>query len=230
MIISGRNSVTEALKAGQTINKIVLLKTGRGFEKLVSLAKEQGVRIEFADRRIIDKISANNQGVVAYTTDFVYSEVEDLLDGDNSFIVILDEIEDPHNFGAIIRSSECAGVTGIIIPNRKSVPVNDTVVKTSAGAISNVKIAKVNNINQTIESLKEKNIWVYGLEIGGKQIDSISLKKPLVIVIGSEGRGISHLTKQKCDEIVSLPLKGKVNSLNASVACGIALYEILRQN
>lgn len=230
MIISGRNSVNEALKANQTINKILLLKSSRGFEKTIALAKERGIRIEFVDRVVLDKLSNNNQGIVAHTTDFVYSELEDLIVDGDCLIVILDEIEDPHNFGAIIRSAECAGATGIVIPNRRATPVTDTVVKTSAGAISNVKIAKVVNLNQAIEKLKQNNIWVYGLEAGGKEIYSVNLKGRVAIVVGSEGRGISQLTKQKCDEIVSLPLKGKINSLNASVACGIALYEVVRQN
>ena len=167
---------------------------------------------------------------MAYTTDFNYSELDELIVDGDCLLVVLDEIEDPHNFGAIIRSCECAGVNGIIIPNRRATPVTDTVVKTSAGAISNVKIAKVINLNQAIEKLKQNNIWVYGLEAGGKEIYSVNLRGRVAIVVGSEGRGISKLTKEKCDEIISLPLMGKINSLNASVACGIALYEVVRQN
>lgn len=230
MIISGRNSVNEALKANQTLNKILISKSSGGFEKTISMAKEKGVRLEFVEKRVIDKLSNNNQGIVAYTTDFVYSELEELIIDGDCLLVILDEIEDPHNLGAIIRSAECAGATGIIIPNRRATPVTDTVVKTSAGAISNIKIAKVVNLNQAIEKLKQNNIWVYGLETGGKEIYNVNLKGRVAIIVGSEGRGISKLTKQRCDEIISLPLKGKINSLNASVACGIALYEVLRQN
>ena len=231
MIISGKNSVYEALNSDKTVNKIIVVKKAHGYEKIVSLAKDKRVRLEFADRNLMDKISPNNQGVIAYTTDFVYSDVDELFDENGkALIVILDEIEDTHNFGAIIRSAECAGATGIIIPSRRATPVNETVVKTSAGAIANVKIAKVNNINQTIDYLKDKGVWVYGLETGGKEIYSVDLTGSIALVVGSEGFGISSLTKQKCDEIVTLPLKGKVNSLNASVACGIGLYEVLRQN
>ncbi len=230
MIISGRNSINEALKANQTLNKILISKSSGGFEKTISMAKEKGIRLEFVDRVVLDKLSKNNQGIVAYTTDFNYSELDELIVDGDCLLVVLDEIEDPHNFGAIIRSCECAGVNGIIIPNRRATPVTDTVVKTSAGAISNVKIAKVINLNQAIEKLKQNNIWVYGLEAGGKEIYSVNLRGRVAIVVGSEGRGISKLTKEKCDEIISLPLMGKINSLNASVACGIALYEVVRQN
>ena len=148
---------------------------------------------------------------------------------EDPFIVILDGIEDPHNFGAIIRTCECAGVHGIIIPEHRACAVNDTVVKTSAGATANMTIARVNNLNNTIKYLQENGVWVYALETGGKQLTTANLKGSIAIVVGSEGKGISRLTKENCDDIITIPLKGKVNSLNASVANAIVVYEIVRQ-
>lgn len=234
MLISGKNSVLEALKAGMTINKIWILKGSKTNDEIVLLAKENKIRFEFADKLVLDKKSMHHQGVVAETVEFEYSEVEDILSlakqkEEDAFILILDGIEDPHNFGAIIRSAECAGVHGIIIPKHRQVPVNDTVVKTSAGAVSNIKIAKVTNINQTIDTLKENGIWVFGLEAKGQNAYQANLKGAIALVVGSEGNGISALTVKKCDGLISFPLKGKVNSLNASVASGIAVYEVLRQ-
>lgn len=234
MIISGKNSVFEAIKSGITINRIWFLQGTKLNDDIIALAKQNKIRFEFADKQMLDKKSPHNQGVVAEVVDFEYSEVEDILlvaknKQEDAFILILDGIEDPHNFGAIIRSAECAGVHGIIIPKHRQVPVNDTVVKTSAGAISNMKIAKVTNINQTIDALKEEGIWVFGLEAKGENAYKTNLKGAIALVVGSEGYGISALTVKKCDGIISFPLKGKVNSLNASVASGIAVYEVLRQ-
>lgn len=235
MIISGKNSIIEALNGATSINKIQIIKNGRGYENIIDLAKQKKVRFEFVDKSVLDRQSNFHQGVVADVTDFEYSEIEDILAYANSleqapFVLILDGIEDPHNFGAIIRSAECAGVHGIIISKHRAVPVNDTVVKTSAGAISNMKIARVTNINQAIDVLKKNNIWVYACESKGSSIYKTNLTGAVGIVIGSEGQGISRLTLEKCDGVISLPLKGHVNSLNASVACGIVLYEVLRQN
>lgn len=235
MIISGKNSVTEALNGNTSINKIQIIKNGRGFEQIVELALAKKVRFEFVDKSILDRQSTQNQGVVADVIDFEYCEVSDILEHaqklqQSPFILILDGIEDPHNFGAIIRSAECAGVHGIIISKHRAVPVNETVVKTSAGAISNMKIARVTNVNQAIDYLKENNVWVFGAESTGESIYKTVLTGAIAIVIGSEGEGISRLTLEKCDGIISLPLFGKVNSLNASVACGITLYEVVRQN
>lgn len=235
MIISGKNSVTEALKGSTSINKIQIVKDGRGYEQIIALAKEKKVRFEFAPKAVLDRQSTQHQGVIADVTEFEYCEVGDILEkakqlGQNPLILILDGIEDPHNFGAIIRSAECAGVHGIVISKHRAVPVNETVVKTSAGATTNMKIARVTNINQAIDYLKENNVWVFGAESKGESIYKTSLTGAVAIVIGSEGQGISRLTLEKCDGIISLPLFGKVNSLNASVACGIVLYEVVRQN
>lgn len=235
MIISGKNSITEALKSNTSINKIQIIKNGRGYESIIELAKQKKIRFEFVDKAVLDRQTNFHQGVVADVIDYEYCEVKDILDYADSisqapFVLILDGIEDPHNFGAIIRSAECAGVHGIIIAKHRAVPVNETVVKTSAGAISNMKIARVTNINQAIDYLKENNVWVFGAESKGQSVYKTNLTGAVAIVIGSEGAGISRLTLEKCDGVISLPLFGKVNSLNASVACGIVLYEVLRQN
>lgn len=234
MFISGKNSVLEALKAKKTVNKIWFLQGAKTNEEIISLAKENKIRFEFVNKQVLDKKSYNHQGVVAETVEFEYSSLNDIFDfiaekNEDAFVLLLDGIEDPHNFGAIIRSAECAGVHGIIIPKNRQVPVNDTVVKASAGAISNVKIAKVTNINQAIETLKDKGLWVFGLDAKGQSAFETNLKGQIALVVGSEGKGISALTAKKCDGLISFPLKGKVNSLNASVATALGLYEVLRQ-
>ncbi len=231
MLISGKNSVFEAIQNEKTINKIQILKNAHGFEKIIQIAKEKGVRFEFVDRVVLDKQLQNHQNVIAEVIDFVYSSIEELLKKDNKeqLIVILDGIEDPHNFGAIIRNCECAGVDGIIISKHRAVPINDTVLKASAGAVANVKIARITNINQAIEELKENGFWIYACEADGKNVYQTKLNGKIAIIIGNEGFGISKLTKEKADEKISIPLYGKINSLNASVACGIILFEILRQ-
>lgn len=238
MRIEGKNPVKEAIASGVTINKLMVqrdLKDNLSNE-IIALAKDKKIRIDFVKKDILDKKSETkrHQGFICETTDYEYCEVDDILSlakerGENPFIVILDGLEDPHNFGAIIRTCECAGVHGIIIGEHRCVAVTETVLKTSTGAIMNMKIAKVTNINNTIEYLKQNNIWVFGLETGGQDIYKTNLAGAIAIVVGSEGKGISRLTKEKCDEIITLPLKGRINSLNASVATGIAVYEALRQ-
>ena len=238
MIVEGKNAVRELIVSGGTINKIYALNNlhDKASNEIIFLAKQNRIRIDFVNKEVLDKksVGKKHQGFVADTVDFVYSDVEDILqvsqDKQTSpFIVILDGIEDPHNLGAIIRTCECAGVDGIIIPKHRACQVNDTVIKTSAGAVSNMKIASVTNLCNTIEVLKSNNIWVYGLELGGKDIYKTNLSGGIALVVGSEGFGISRLVKQNCDEIISLPQKGQINSLNASVAGGIAIYEILKQ-
>ena len=185
---------------------------------------------------MLDKktLTHHHQGVIGEVVDFEYSDIDEILKladdrCEQPLVVILDGVKDPHNLGAIIRSAECAGAHGIIIPKNRSVAVNETVIKTSAGAISNMKIARVTNINYVISDLKQRGIWVYGFEAGKNIMYQTNLKGPIAIVIGSEGEGISELTKKRCDDIVSIPLAGRVNSLNASVACGVALFEVVRQ-
>ena len=238
MIIEGKNVVFEALKSGQTFNKLFVAKTNRdeATQKVIDLAKSKGIRVDFVDKFLLDKKSQTNhhQGIIADVVEFEYSDIDDILKladerGELPFMVLLDGIKDPHNLGAIIRSCECSGVHGIIIPKNRSVAVNETVIKTSAGAIANMKIARVVNLNYTIAELKQRGIWVYGFEAGEDIMYNCNLKGPIAVVIGSEGEGISELTKKKCDGIISIPLSGRVNSLNASVACGIAVFEIVRQ-
>lgn len=238
MIVEGKNPVKELIASKSTINKLYIQNNinDNASNQIIKLAKQNGIRIDFVSKQILDSKSEskNHQGFICDTVDFAYSSVSDILDyakqkEESAFILILDQIEDPHNFGAIIRTAECAGVHGIIIPLHRACLVNDTVVRTSAGATSNMKIARVTNINNTIDMLKKSGIWVYGLETGGNDIYKTKLSGNIALVVGSEGFGISRLTKEKCDEIVSLPLKGIINSLNASVACGIAVYEILNQ-
>ncbi len=234
MIISGKNSVYEALNSGKTLNKVMIAKNVNDdfSKKIVNLCKQNKVRFDFVDRLSLDKLSSHNQGYVAEVTDFNYCNLEDILNnkkGENNFIVILDNIQDPHNFGSIIRVCECSGVDGIIIENRRSCSVNETVYKTSCGAINYVKIAKVTNINDVIKSLQKQNIWVYACEANGENIFKSNLKGNIAIVVGSEGEGVGTLTKKLCDGIISLPMKGNVNSLNVSTATSAIVYEILRQ-
>lgn len=234
MKIEGRNAVIEALNSGATIDKLYV-KQGvfdKVLQKIIDLARNGNVPIKFVNNDAIDKMSdtKHHQGVIAFTTEFKYSTVEDILNENPvPFILILDGIEDPHNLGSIIRVADCMGVSGIIIGKNRCCSVNETVIKVSAGATSYVKIAKVTNINTEIERLKEKNIWVYACELGGDDLTKANLKGAIAIVIGSEGRGVSHLTKKLCDGIVTIPQKGNVNSLNASVATGIVLYETMKQ-
>lgn len=234
MIIEGKNSVYEALKGDVTFNKLLVSNT-TGANNIVALAKEKGVRVEFVDRKIVDKYSNGNcQGVVGFVTDYKYCTVDDILNvaaakQQPNFIVLLDGIEDPHNLGSIIRVCECAGVDGIIIEEKRACAVTDTVVRVSAGAINHTKIARVTNLNNVIRDLKEKNIWVYGCELGGDDVYKTNLNGNIAIVIGSEGKGIGKLTRELCDAIVTLPMCGKINSLNASTATSVVVFEALRQ-
>lgn len=237
MKIYGKNPCLECLKAGEST--IDSLKVQIGLKDNISntiirLARERGAKITFLKREILDKEQKNHQGFIMEISDFKYCEVQDILNlaeekNEPPFIIILDEINDPHNFGAIIRTAECCGVHGIIIPKNRSVLVNETVVKVSTGATSYVKIAKVVNIANTIEALKEKGIFVYALEKGGKNIYSCNLKGPIAFVVGSEGAGVRSLNKKVSDDVISIPEFGKINSLNASVATAITAYEIRRQ-
>lgn len=238
MYIYGRNPVKEAYRAGKTVDKLFMQKGE--FDPMLSqvhkLAKEARTVISYVDKNMLDKLSSggNHQGVVASVTDFEYCAVEDIIslakrNDEPLLIVILDGITDPHNLGAIIRSAECFGAHGIVIPKHRSVSVNDTVVKVACGATEHMLIAKVTNINDTIRALKEQNIWVYATDFDGKAPKRANLNGDIAIVIGSEGEGIHRLTKDLCDDVLTIPQYGKVNSLNASVAAGITLYEAIRQ-
>ena len=237
MYIEGKNAIRQAIIGGETINKIFVDKNyATRKDEIISLASQNKIKIEFLPKVALDKRSktAHHQGYIAETVDFKYSTVEDILKiaqykKEKPFIVVLDGIEDPHNFGAIIRSCECAGVHGIIIPKDRACNVNETVIRTSTGAIAEMAIAKVVNLKQAIEQLKKADVWVFAAEINGNDIYRQNLNLPIAIVIGSEGFGIKKSVIACCDGVVTLPLMGKVNSLNASVACGIVVFEALRQ-
>ena len=238
MYIYGRNPVKEAYRAGKTIEKLFILKGefDPTLNTIRKLAKEQRTVISLVDRYALDKMAngGNHQGVVAAVTDFEYSDVDDILalakeKEEPLLVVILDGITDPHNLGAIIRSAECFGAHGIIIPKHRSVSVNDTVIKVASGATEHILVAKVTNINDTIRDLKDKGVWIYATDFDGDNPKTVNLTGDIAIVIGSEGEGIHRLTKDLSDATLTIPQYGKVNSLNASVAAGIVLYEATRQ-
>lgn len=236
MRVKGRNAVREALSSNVNIIKIMASRSSkdRVFEELISLANSKRIKVQFVDNKVLDSECDNHQGIIAITSDYEYSTVDDILSvakekNEPNFILILDGIEDPHNFGSIIRVAECLGVHGIIISKNRACPVTDTVSKVSAGAIEHVKIAKVTNINTEIERLKKLGVWVYACELGGEDLDKSDLSGNIAIVMGSEGKGVSRLTRELCDGVVTMEMKGKVNSLNVSVATGIVLYEAVRK-
>ena len=238
MNIEGKNAVREALNAGKTIDKIYITDGTNDSEVRALLfdAKAKAIRIEFADKKRMDKLSetGKHQNIIAVVSNFVYSDLDEVIDnarnnGEEILLVILDNIEDPHNLGSVIRVVECAGATAVVIPNRRSALVNETVVRVSAGATTYVPVCKVANINQTIEKLKGKGIWVYCADMDGKLMYDVNLKGDIALVIGAEGDGVSSLTRKVCDDIISIPMSGKINSLNASVSAGIVLYEAVRQ-
>ena len=237
--VEGRNSVIELLESGRDINKIFLQDGEKhgSINKIIAMAKERKILVKAVDRSKINQMATtkNHQGVIAIVPPFEYAEVEDIIQEakdrqEEPFIVILDSIEDPHNLGSIIRTAETAGVHGIIIPKRRAASVNATVSKVSAGAVEHMKIARVNNLNETIKYLKEQGLWICGTDINTKiQYDKQDYRGPIAIVIGNEGAGISRLVKENCDFLVKIPMKGKVTSLNASVSAGIIIYEALKQ-
>ena len=238
MLIYGKNSIKEALSSNQQFEKIFIQNDLKGAEneKIIENIKKQSAPYTFLPKNVLDKKTNGDkhQGFVAEIAEYKYFEIDEIIDdakqkGAQLFLCLLDGIEDPHNLGSIIRSCECAGVQGIIMEKRNCCDVNATVMKVSAGALNYVKIAKVANLPQTIDVLKKRGIWVYSIELGGENIYKSNLKGDIAIVIGSEGFGTRKLVKEKCDQVLTLPMKGKVNSLNASNACAIALFEALRQ-
>ena len=238
-VIEGRNAVTEALRAGVAIDKVFILKgdSDRALRYIASTARASGAVVVDADRRKLDSMSVTNahQGVIAQTAGVEYSSIGDMLDlarqrGEPPLIVLCDEITDPHNLGAIIRSSEAAGAHGVIIPKRRSAGLSATVAKASSGALYNIAIARVTNLKSAISELKKAGAWVYGASPGGKTaLWEIDLTGSAVIVIGAEGAGISRLVGESCDFTVSIPMRGKIASLNASVSAALLLYEAIRQ-
>ena len=237
--VEGRNAVIELLNSNRDINKIFIQNGEKhgSINKIISMAKEKKIIINKVDKIKMDNISETkkHQGVIAIVAPYNYSTIDDIINyaknkNEEPFILILDGIEDVHNLGSIIRTAETAGVHGIIIPKRRAASVNATVAKTSAGAIEYMKIARVNNLNDTIKKLKEEGLWIIGTEMNAKtKYYNQDLKGPIAIVIGNEGTGISNLVKKNCDILINIPMKGKINSLNASVSTGIILYEALKQ-
>lgn len=235
MKIEGKNAVRECINANKTIEK-VLIQNGSQNRELIDLAKSKGIKVQFVNKSALDDFSETkkHQGIIAIATDFKYSSVEDILayaqkKNEDAFILILDGVEDPHNLGSVLRVAECAGVHGVIIPKDRAVGVTETVVKVSAGASERVKIAKVTNLNRTIEELKQKNIFVYCADMDGAPMTKTNLTGNIALVVGSEGFGVSKLTRKLADGIISIPMFGKINSLNASVSAGIVVYEAIRQ-
>lgn len=238
-LIAGKHPVLEALRSGREINKIWI---AEGAQKSLSQpitaeAKQLGIVVQFVDKRKLDNMAPGitHQGVIAQAAAFAYVEVEDILNAaknknETPFILLLDEIEDPHNLGSILRTAECTGVHGVIIPKRRAAGLTATVLKTSAGAAEHVPVARVTNLAQTIDRLKEEGVWVAGTDVSAKQdVYKTKFDMPLAIVIGNESKGMGRLIKEKCDFLVKLPMLGQLNSLNASVAAGVLMYEVVRQ-
>ena len=237
MKIEGRNSVRELLKTKKTIDKILIANGMRGAEaeSLLRDIKNSGIKYQFTDKSVLDKESetGRHQGYIAFVSDYKYCELSDVLnsvkDKQECLIVVLDGVEDPHNLGSIIRVCECAGADGLVIGKHRSASVTDTVMRISEGSANHVKIARVTNVNQAVETLKENGVWTYALELGGGDIYKSDLKGKVALVVGGEDTGVNQLTLKKCDGVVTIPLCGKVNSLNASVATGIGVFEVVRQ-
>ncbi len=236
MKIEGRNAVYELLKTDKEIDKILVQKDLKddASKRLINVIRSHKIKLQPVDKYVIEKESESkrHQGFIAYVSDYKYFEIEDILDSvteENALIVILNEILDPHNLGSIIRVCECVGANGLIIGKDRSASVSDTVMRISSGALNHVKVAKVTNINQAIDTLKDNGFWVFGAEAGGSEMYKTDLTGKICLVIGGEDSGVKRLTKEKCDGIISIPMFGKVNSLNASVACGVVAYEVVRQ-
>ncbi|MBE5907465.1 MAG: 23S rRNA (guanosine(2251)-2'-O)-methyltransferase RlmB [Lachnospiraceae bacterium] len=237
-VIEGRNVVLEALRSGQTIDKIFVLDgcMDGPVRTIVRDAKKQNILINFVKKERLDQMSetGKHQGVIAYIAAYDYASVDDIMNlakekGEDPFVILLDEIEDPHNLGAIIRTANQAGAHGVIIPKHRAAGLTATVARASAGAINYTPVAKVTNMSATIEALKDMGMWFVCADMGGTRMYDLNLKGPIGLVIGNEGKGISPLVKKNCDMVASIPMKGDIDSLNASVACGILAYEIVRQ-
>ena len=236
-VISGRNPVSEAIRGSRPIDKILIAKGEKNGAVVAILAKAKAkqIPIKEVDRVKLDYLSggSTHQGIIAFaavkdycTVDGIFKTAEER--NEAPFILVLDELEDPHNLGAIIRTAECAGVHGVIVPKRRSAGLSYTVGKASAGAVEYMNVARVTNIANTLDELKQRGVWVFGADMNGTDYEKCDFSGACAIVIGNEGKGISRLVREKCDVIVSLPMKGKINSLNASVAAGILMYEAMK--
>lgn len=236
-MIIGRNAVLEALKSDREIEKLIVAKGAEGsIRKITGMAKDKKIPIQYREKAALDRIAGRNshQGVIAQVSEYTYCTLDDILRraeerGEDPFIMILDGLEDPHNLGAVMRTAECCGAHGIVIPKRRSAGITETVAKASAGAVEYMLCARVSNIGQAIDQLKERGMWVAACDMGGKAYTEQDLTGSLAVVIGSEGTGISRLVREKCDFVVSIPMKGKITSLNASNAAAILMYEVVRQ-
>ena len=238
LMVEGRNAVIEAFRSGKPVDKLFVLDGCQDgpVRTIIREAKKHDTIINFVTKERLDQISETkkHQGVIAYAAAYEYSEVEDMLElakkkGEDPFLILLDNIEDPHNLGAIIRTANLAGAHGVIIPKRRAVGLTATVAKTSAGALNYTPVAKVTNLAKTMEELKEKGLWFVCADMGGESMYRLNLTGPIGMVIGNEGDGVSRLVKEKCDFIASVPMIGDIDSLNASVAAGVLAYEIVRQ-
>ena len=237
-MVAGRNAVMEALKGSRSVNKLMIANgsTEGSIKEIVAVAKEKGVNIQYWDRSKLDSIARGirHQGVLAQVAPVQYAELEDILQvakdrNEPPFIVLLDELEYTHNLGAILRTADAAGVHGVLIPKHRSCPLSATVAKTSAGAVEHVPVARVGNLVQTIKKLKQEGLWVAAADMDGKDYYDTDLTGPLLLIIGSEGQGVGRLVKEQCDFVVRIPMVGKINSLNASVAGSILMYEAMKQ-
>lgn len=237
-VIEGRNAVIEAYRAGKTIDKLFVLEHCKegSMNTVIREAKKHDTIINYVKKERLDQMSetGKHQGVIAYAAAYDYASVDDILEkaeqkGEAPFIIILDDIEDPHNLGAIIRTANLAGAHGVIIPKHRAAGLTATVVKASAGAINYTPVAKVTNISKTIDELKDKGLWFVCADMGGSTMYDLDLRGPIGLVIGNEGKGVSRLVKEKCDFVASVPMFGNIDSLNASVATGVLAYEIVRQ-
>jgi 23S rRNA (guanosine2251-2'-O)-methyltransferase len=236
-LIIGRNPVTEAIKSGRSIDKILMQKDAEGSaKKIASMARENGLTLQYVDKIALDKLCPGrpHQGVAAYVAAKAYADLDDIFEaaasrGEDPLIVLLDGLEDPHNLGAVLRSCDGAGAHGVVIPSRRAVGLTETVAKASAGAIEYVPVVKVTNLGQCVDKLKERGVWIAAVDMDGENYSDAKLTGPLALVIGGEGQGVSQTVRSKADYIVSIPMKGRVNSLNASNAAAILLYEVDRQ-
>ena len=235
MKIEGKNAVRELLNSGKAVEKI-LIQDSSDMSELLPIIRNKGIKFQFVSKKAMEEqsVTGRHQGIIAVASDFEYCEVKDIVNlakakDEDLLLLILDGVEDPHNLGSILRVCECSGVHGVIIPKHRAVGVTETVVKVSAGATERVKVAKVTNINQTIEQLKKDGVFVFVADMDGAPMYKTNLKGDIALVVGGEGQGVSALTRKNADGIISIPMYGKINSLNASVSTGIVLYEAIRQ-
>ena len=233
-LLSGRNPIREALKSGRDIEKLLVQRgeLSGSAREIVQMAREAHIPVQEVDKARLDAIAPHHQGMLAFASAYQYATVEDMLDaakerGEEPFLILLDGVTDPHNLGAIIRTAECVGAHGVIVPERRSVGLTPAAVKASAGAVEHLPVARVTNINRTLEELKKRGVWAYAVTMDGEDYEKVDFRGGVALVIGAEGEGISRLTLETCDQKVSLPMAGHLDSLNASVAAGVMMYRVL---